>query len=103
MGVSETASNARKRTPEAAAFAAQLRAERAAADMSQDELAKASGISKPTIARIETGVRVMDTSHLAAFCLALRISLSTFATRAEERMQAEAEHAAHPSSPAKRA
>jgi transcriptional regulator with XRE-family HTH domain len=83
----ETASNARKRTPEATAFAAQLRAERAAADMSQDDLARLTGISKPTIARIETGVRVMDTSHLASFCKAFGITMSTFAIRAEERMR----------------
>jgi transcriptional regulator with XRE-family HTH domain len=89
MDMSETSSNARKRTPEAMAFAAQLRAERAAANMSQDDLAKATGISKPTIARIELGQRVMDTAQLGAICRALGLSLTTFAVRAEGRMLAE--------------
>ena len=34
---------------------AQLRAARALLGWSQDDLAKASGVSKPTIARLETG------------------------------------------------
>lgn len=86
MDMPETSPNARKRTPEAAAFAAQLRAERAAANVSQDDLAKMTGISKPTIARIELGQRVMDTAQLGAICRALGLSLTTFAVRAEGRM-----------------
>lgn len=86
MDVDNNAKNARKRSPEADAFAAQLRAERAAANMSQDDLARATGVSKPTIARIETGVRVMDTTQLATFCRAFGITMGTFALRAESRL-----------------
>ena len=82
---------ARDRTPEALAFAAQLRAERAAAGMSQDDLVAATGISKSAIARIETGARVMDTAQLGKFCRAFGISIATFAVRADERMRAETE------------
>ena len=82
---------ARERTPEALAFAAQLRAERAAAGMSQDDLVAATGISKSAIARIETGARVMDTAQLGKFCRAFGISIATFAIRADERMRDEAE------------
>lgn len=84
-----THASARKASPEATAFAAQLRAERAAAGFSQDELAKRTGISKSTILRIEAGTRVMDTSQLGAICRALGITIGTFAGRAEERLQAE--------------
>lgn len=94
MDMSDTSSNARKRTPEALAFAAQLRAERAAANMSQDDLARATGISKPTIARIELGQRVMDTAQLGAICRALGLSLTTFATRADGRMHEQPGEAA---------
>lgn len=87
---------ARDRTPEALAFAAQLRAERAAAGMSQDDLVAATGISKSAIARIETGVRVMDTAQLGKFCRAFGISVATFAIRADERMRAEAEQPTRP-------
>lgn len=87
MGMESSQSTGRKRTPEAAAFAAQMRAERAVAGMSQDELASRTGISKSTILRLESGARVMDTAQLGAICRALGISLTTFATRAEERMR----------------
>lgn len=89
---------ARERTPEALAFAAQLRAERAAVGMSQDDLVAATGISKSAIARIETGARVMDTAQLGKFCRAFGISIATFAIRADERMHAEAERSTRPGS-----
>jgi transcriptional regulator with XRE-family HTH domain len=93
MDVETNAKNARKRSPEADAFAAQLRAERAAANMSQDDLARVTGVSKPTIARIETGVRVMDTTQLATFCRAFGITMGTFALRAEGRLHPPSEPA----------
>lgn len=89
MDVEKTAGNRRKRTPEADAFAAQLRAERAAAGLTQNDLSKRSGIGVQTIFRIENGDRVMDTSQLGALVKALDISIATFAARAEERLQAE--------------
>lgn len=94
MDVNSTQSTGRKRTPEAAAFADQLRAERAVAGMSQDELAKRTGISKSTILRLEAGSRVMDTAQLGEICRALGISIGTFAARAEQRLQDEAAAAA---------
>jgi transcriptional regulator with XRE-family HTH domain len=86
MDVNSSHSTGRKRTPEAAAFAAQLRAERAVAGVSQDELARRTGISKSTILRLESGERVMDTAQLGAICRALGIAIGTFAVRAETRM-----------------
>jgi transcriptional regulator with XRE-family HTH domain len=77
----------RDRTPEAMAFAAQLRAERGAAKLSQAELAKMSGIGHSTLVRLENGTRVMDTAQLGALCRALGISLTTFAMRADERLR----------------
>ena len=93
MDVNSSHATGRKRTPEAAAFAAQLRAERAVANMSQDELAKRTGISKSTILRLEAGTRVMDTAQLGAICRALGITIGTFAIRAEGRMLAERDEA----------
>lgn len=96
MDVNNSHATGRKRTPEAAAFAAQLRAERAVAGMSQDELAKRTGISASTILRLEAGSRVMDTAQLGAICRALGITIGTFAIRAEGRMLAERDADAPP-------
>ena len=87
--MSNPSQNGRRRTPEAEAFAAQLRAERAAQGLTQDELSKRSGIGKQTILRIENGQRVMDTAQLGDLCRALGISIITFVMRAEERLQQE--------------
>ena len=87
MSMSNQPSNGRRRTPEAEAFAAQLRAERAAQGLTQDELSKRSGIGKQTILRIENGQRVMDTAQLGDLCRALGISIITFVMRAEERLE----------------
>lgn len=89
MTVNNPSTNGRRRNPEAEAFAAQLRAERAAQDMTQDELAKRSGVGKHTILRIENGQRVMDTAQLGDLCRGLGVSLYEFVMRAEERLQAE--------------
>lgn len=78
-----------ERTPEALAFSAQLRAERAVAGMSQVELSKRSGVSPSTILRIEKGERAMDIPQMAAFCRALGVTMAEFATQAERRMHRE--------------
>jgi transcriptional regulator with XRE-family HTH domain len=91
MDVTRRRPAAHERTPEALAFAAQLRAERAAAGMSQAELSKRSGVSPSTILRIEQGQRAMDIPQMAAFCRALGVSMTEFATQAERRMRRERE------------
>jgi len=85
--VEAPAPNARKRTPEDSAFAAQVRAERGAAGFSQDELARRAGLSPHTILRIENEQRGMDTSQLALICKALGITITQFVMRAEDRLQ----------------
>lgn len=89
MNVENAAKSTRALTPEAAAFAAQLRAERARAQMSQGDLSQASGIGQHTILRLENGQRVMDTFQLSALCKALGISITTFVMRAEEALAEE--------------
>ena len=74
-----------------AAFAAQLRAERAAAGMNQAELGSAAGLSKQTILRFENGSRVMDTAQLADICRALGITIVDFVIGAEQRLARERE------------
>lgn len=65
---------ARRRTPLSAAVAAQLRAERAAAQLTFDELAQRSGISRFTIMRLLNEHRTMDMSQFAAMCDGLDLS-----------------------------
>ena len=81
------------RSPEAtaldAAFAAQLRAERAAAGLNQAELGKAAGLSKQTILRFENESRSMDTAQLADICRALGITIVDFVLGAEQRLARE--------------
>lgn len=91
MDVNKRRPAAIERTPEALAFSAQLRAERAAAGISQAELSKRSGVSPSTILRIEQGQRAMDIPQMAAFCRALGVSMTEFATQAERRMRRERE------------
>lgn len=90
MDMSSTPRNNRKHTPETEALAAELRAERAAQDLTQDDLARMSGIGRQTILRIENGQRAMDTAQMADLCRALGITMTAFVMRAEERVQ---EHA----------
>lgn len=85
----DMAANARKRSPLTAALAAQLRAERAAAGLTQADLAKASGISRVQLARIEGGERTLDVAQAADIAKALGLTLVEFVQRAEERLDAE--------------
>ena len=77
--------DATRRSPLSAALAEQLRAERAAARMSQAELAKASGVSPAAIKRLELNQREMDTDQLDRLCRALDLSVVEFVTRAHTR------------------
>lgn len=77
--------NTRERSAWSAAVAAQVRAERAAASMTREEMVAASGIPLSTYRRLETGERVADTTQLARLCAAWGILLSEFFRRVEQR------------------
>jgi DNA-binding XRE family transcriptional regulator len=75
----------RERSPWSESVAAQIRAERAAASLTQDELVALSGIPRSTYIRLERGQRVADVSQLARICGALELPLSEFWQRVEAR------------------
>lgn len=89
----DVGANARKRTPLTSALAAQLRAERAAAGMTQTELARQAGMSRVQLARIEGDERTLDIAQAADLSKALGISLVEFVQRAEARLSKEAKPA----------
>jgi len=66
--------------------AAQIRAERAAAGLTQIELYTRAGIPRSTYLRIERGSHVADTTELNKLTDALDISMSEFFRRVENRM-----------------
>lgn len=73
-----------------AAVRAQIRAERAAADLSRDELATRDGLTYMTVRRIEGGDKTrpdspIDTNQLAALCRVFGIPVSRLLAMAEER------------------
>ena len=65
---------------------AQLRAERAAAGMTQEELAIAAGVSKRALARYLAGERVMSVRIMDDLAVALGLDFRTLFERAEERL-----------------
>lgn len=73
---------ARKRTGLSEAVAAQLRAERAAARVSQALLADRAEMSRITLMRVLNGDRVMDLSQFAAICEGLGVSPAVVMARA---------------------
>ena len=81
---------ARETTPLTLAIAKQIKAERNAAGMSQQELATRASMSITTLRRVETGSRPPTVGQVADVADALGISLSTLICRAEERAEAEA-------------
>lgn len=62
-----------------------IRAERAAARLSQAEVAKRAGIPRVSYIRYETGERKPNVVHIAAIAQALNLSFSAFARQIEER------------------
>lgn len=62
----------------AQAVAAELRARRARLEISQAELAQASGIGERTIQRIEGGDRSVKLGQLDALCRALNVTMTDF-------------------------
>lgn len=83
------ASNTRERTPWSDAVAALVRAERAHKGWTQVEMVRATGLSRSTYMRIESGEHIADTSELARICAAIGIPLSEFFRRVEQRGVAE--------------
>lgn len=68
------------------AFLECLREARAAAEMSQEELAERLGKDQPFISRCEAGQRRLDFVELASFCEAMEISIGEFADRFEHKL-----------------
>ena len=81
------ATNSRQRSDWSDMVAAQIRAERAAADLTQREVMRRSGIAKSTYIRIEAGVHIADTTELARIAQALGVPLSELFRRVENRMR----------------
>lgn len=67
------------------AVAATLRAERARLDVTMDELARRSGLSKSTIVRMEKGARSPDVEQLSALVGVYGITISQLFAEAERR------------------
>ena len=77
--------NKREQSPWSLATSAQIRAERAAAGLTQAQMVELSGLSRMTYLRLERGARVPDITQLARICGALGLPLSVFLARVEER------------------
>lgn len=78
--------NLRERSPISEAVADEIRGERSAQRLTQNQLADASGVHRKTLQRIESGHRVADTTQFARICQALGLSLVEFYTRVEARV-----------------
>lgn len=78
--------NARERSQWSEAVSAQIRAERAASDLTQADVVKRSGIARSTYVRIEAGTRVPDVTQVAQLCEVWGIGLAEFFGRVESRM-----------------
>lgn len=80
------ATNKRERSNYSDAVAAQIRGERAAANVTQAAVYEAAGLSRSTYIRIEGGEHVVDATQLARICAVLGITMSDLLRRAEERI-----------------
>lgn len=69
------------------AVAATLRAERAAVQMTQQELARRSGLGYQTVMRLEKGERSPNVAQLSALCSVLGLTMAELVERAEQRMR----------------
>lgn len=69
------------------ALAAQLRAERAASGMTQDELAQRVGVSKMTIRRYLTGERPVVIPHFVELAAAFGLTPDELIRRSNERTE----------------
>lgn len=64
-----------------------IRAERAAARLSQAQVAELAGIPRTTYVRYETGERKPNIAQVAAIAQALNVPFSSFIRRIEERVR----------------
>ena len=69
------------------AVAETIRAERAAARMTQAELARRSGLSRVTYIRYETGERIPNVAQVAQIASGLGMRLSSFLAQVEARVE----------------
>lgn len=76
---------ARRHSTLSEALAAQVRAERAAAGLSRDELSERAGVPVSTLRRIESGERVATITQLAQVAGSLGLLTSQLVARAEQR------------------
>ncbi|MFT4245452.1 MAG: helix-turn-helix transcriptional regulator [Micrococcaceae bacterium] len=65
---------------------AEIRAEMSRIELKQNDLAKKSGLSEPTINKTHAGKRDIRLSDLIKICKVLKISPATILKRAEEKM-----------------
>lgn len=77
----------RERSPLSAAIAATVRAERAAKDWTQQELARHSGVSYGSVRRIEEGTRAADVAQADRLARAFGMTLTELLHLAEQRLQ----------------
>lgn len=82
------AENMRKPNEHSKAVSAQIRAERAAAGMTREQVYEAAGVSRSTYARIEKGAIVVDVAQLAEVAAVLGLTASEIMRRADERLEA---------------
>lgn len=74
-------------TPRIKALAAELRAEKAAKELTYDEIAERSNMQKMTVHRYMSGSRDIPMGKLLAMCEALGVSLPVLIERAEQRFR----------------
>lgn len=86
MVMKPKASNARQPSPLSEAIAATIRAERAAANLTKDDVLKRAGISRQTYYKLESGERVLDVSQFDAICKAIGVSMALILERAQQRL-----------------
>ena len=77
------AMNLRERSEWSDAIAAEIRAQRARANLTQAEVIERSGLGTSTYTRIEQGKRVPDVTQLWRICQALGVPPSELVARAE--------------------
>ena len=69
------------------ALAAQLRAEKAASGLTQDQIAESVGLSKMTIRRYLGGERPVDIPHFVELANTFGLSLDELIRRSKERIE----------------
>jgi transcriptional regulator with XRE-family HTH domain len=80
------ATNSRDKSNYSLTVADQVRAERAAARLSQAELYGRAGVARSTYLRIEKGTHIADVTELVRIVRALGLSMPEFFRRVDNRM-----------------